>query len=84
MTAPRDGKAVDRGMKLTSLTETYYQEEDCCGRPEELGQDLEISALDGGGGFYLVLKTERWALDGEKDIERLVSKLRSVLKRVNK
>lgn len=35
------------------------QEGDCCDR--ELLQYLEVEVVDGGGGAYAVLKTERWA-----------------------
>lgn len=69
-------------MKLTSVAETYSQEEDCCGRPEVDIQDLTISTEDGGGGSYLVLKTKRWALDGDEDIETLVTLLKKILARI--
>lgn len=38
------------------------QIEDCCGRNEDM-QELGIYIEDGGGGAYVVLKTERFALD---------------------
>ena len=66
-------------MKLTSSTETYSQEEDCCGRVNETGQDIEISTHDGGGGLYLVIKTERWAVD---DISELVGPMQKLLERM--
>ena len=67
-------------MKLTSVTETYSQEEDCCGRVNEIGQDIEISTENGGGGSYLVIKTERWAVD---DVNELIGPMRALLARIH-
>ena len=66
-------------MKLTRLTEVYSQEEDCCGRPGELGQDIELTVEDGGGSNYVVIKTARWAVD---DMEELNTVVANMLKRV--
>lgn len=67
-------------MKLTSVTETYTQKEDCCGRVGETGQDIEISMENGGGGSYIVIKTERWAVD---DINELVGSMKKLLARMH-
>lgn len=56
---------------------TFHQEADCCDSGP--GQTLEVRVEDGGGGPYLVLCTERWALDGES-IPRLAALLRRCLK----
>lgn len=41
---------------------TFHQERDCCGEGDE-DNYLEIETHDGGGGQYLVIKTERWAIE---------------------
>ena len=41
-------------------------------------QYLEISTTDAGGGRFLVLKTERWAVDGE-DIAAFCAMLQAIL-----
>lgn len=66
-------------MKLTSITEVYSQEEDCCGRSGARGQDIEISTENGGGGSYLVIKTERWAIN---NINELIVPMKRLLKRI--
>ena len=71
-------------MKLASVTETYTQDEDCCGRVGESWQDIEISTFDGGGGSYIVIKTERWAVGDAKEIDAFAAEMKSVLKRVTK
>jgi hypothetical protein len=70
-------------VKLSSITEVYSQDEDCCGRASELGQEITISTHDGGGGPYVVIQTERWAMDDDKEIGELAAKLKAILKRVN-
>lgn len=66
-------------MKLTSVTEVYSQEEDCCGRINDIGQQIELSTCDGGGGSYLIIKTERWAVDS---IEDLAGPMKMLLERI--
>ena len=70
-------------MKLESVTEVYLQDEDCCGRANETCQDIELSTHDGGGGSYIVIKTERWAVDDGKEIDAFAKMLKALLKRVN-
>lgn len=66
-------------MKLTSITEVYSQDEDCCGRVNEPTQEIELSTENGGGGSYLVIKTERFAVD---DVEELVGPMKKLLERM--
>lgn len=67
--------------KLVGVTMTYEQAEDCCGRTDHEEQYLTVETQDGGGGPYLVLKTERWALDFEQ-INALAVKLQELLRNV--
>lgn len=63
------------GIKL-SLT----QEEDCCGRVNESEQYLTIETADGGGGAYLVLTTDRLAIDSDEDIDKFAARLKEILR----
>lgn len=54
---------------------TYMQDADCC-QEGDFAQTLTVRTQDGGGGHYLVLETERWALD---DPEEFVKLLRETL-----
>lgn len=52
----------------------YEQPGDCCGNDDY--QFLEVEIADGGGGKYLVLKTERWHID---NISAFAELLKSVM-----
>jgi hypothetical protein len=72
---------VMKEAKLVQVQMTLEQPEDCCGRVSENVQYMEIQTFNGGGGPYLVLKTERWAIDSE-DIDRFCSRLKEILRSV--
>ena len=55
---------------------SLYQENDCCDAGKE-GQHLSVEVVDGGGGAYLVLRTERWALEID-EIQALITKLNEI------
>lgn len=57
---------------------TFLQNADSC-QEGDLPQQLTVSTEDAGGGPYLVLSTERWALD-PGDIPRLAALLRRCAK----
>ena len=54
---------------------SYEQDADCC---DSRWQELIIATQDGGGGPYLVIKTERWAIDPE-GIDAFAAELRRVI-----
>ena len=58
--------------KLTNLKATYTQEEDSAGRPFEELQSITLETRDAGGGSYLVIETERWAVDSTEELLTLV------------
>ena len=66
--------------QLVQLIETWSQPNDCCDGGT-CGQALEVKAEDGGGGFYLVIETKRWAVD---DVDAFAELLKGVLRRVQK
>ena len=69
-----------RKIKDTTLDKCIYelwQEDDCCS-PVDVGQKLRIEIEDGGGGPYVVISTNRWAID-ENDLENLPKLLHDIL-----
>lgn len=42
---------------------TFHEEADCCAPSGVSDNEMTIETMDGGGGAYVVIKTERWALD---------------------
>ena len=67
---------------LSSVKFTYTQDPDCCG-PDDV-QVLEIETMDGGGGHYVTISTDRWALDDEEDVAKLATMILGVLKQHKK
>ena len=63
--------------KLVETKDEWYQENDCC--DSGCGQVLEVWTQDGGGGNFICIKTDRWAID---DIDAFCKMLKSTLKRV--
>jgi len=57
---------------------TYYQDSDDCDT-STLGQELTITADDGGSGKYFVIETKRWAMD---NIEELIDILNDASERL--
>lgn len=62
-------------MKIESISVVYTQEDDL--NSEDI-QELIIETGDNGGGKYIVLKTNRWAID---DIDEMVKFLKDFKKR---
>ena len=56
------------GIVIDGLKVTLSQENDSCDL-SDVGQSMEIEFVDAGGGFYPVIKTERWAYDVETSQE---------------
>lgn len=52
-------------VKLFSKELVYVQEPDSCD-PSQMDQELRIMTDDAGGGSYIILKTERWAVDRDE------------------
>lgn len=55
------------------------QEVDCC--ESGISNEIVVEVYDGGGGPYLVIKTDRWAFDGGKDIDAFARELKACLKK---
>lgn len=66
---------------LTATRDEYIQDVDCCGPTNGLCNELTVETADGGGGWYLVLSTPRWALNDDADIDAFAALLKGVLAR---
>lgn len=55
---------------LMSITAVYMQDGD--GGAPEADQTLTMSMTHCGAGPYIVIETERWAMDRPKDFNRLI------------
>jgi hypothetical protein len=64
---------------LAGIKITVSQPEDCCGSPDADEQYLAIETADGGGGKYIVIQTDRWALDSDSDIDALAAHLKEIM-----
>ena len=64
-----------------AASRTVRQEMDCCGEDDNFNY-LDIKTHDSGGGTYLVLKTDRWAIDPKEDLEEFILMLRETIKMV--
>ena len=64
-------------IRLFSKELVYVQEPDSCD-PSQMDQQLRVSTDDAGGGSYIILKTERWALDRD-DIDGFCKLLKDAL-----
>jgi len=55
---------------------SYSQEEDSGGRAGEDGQFFTIKTCDNGIANYMVIETERWAIDDE-NLEEFIKEIRA-------
>lgn len=58
--------------ELETFSKTYTQKGDCCGSELEDPQRLRVEQLDGGGGPYFVLSTDRWAFESISEVVELL------------
>ena len=65
-------------MKLAALTATYEQAGDAW---DIADQELKVEIADAGAGPYVVLSTERWAMNPE-ELDEFVAKVRALLAQV--
>jgi hypothetical protein len=71
-------------LQVTEYTKQLSQEEDSCGRPNEIHQYLDIETTNNGAGYYAVIKTERWAIDDREEwIKLWDNHIEPILKEVN-
>lgn len=63
--------------KLRPSVFQAIQNVDCC--ESGIYNELTVEILDGGGGNYLVIKTDRWAIDADT-IDAFAAELKNCLK----
>jgi hypothetical protein len=66
-------------MKIQSIKVIFEQDSDSCD-PNDTGQTIEIQSEDAGSGKYLVISTNRWAIDNDQELIECLTKARGVLK----
>lgn len=65
-------------MTLETGQVSYSQESDSCDE-SDMGQEIEIKTSDSGGGKYLVISTNRWAIDS---VDEFVAMLADATRRL--
>ena len=73
----------DQGTLLEEASFKFSQDPNCLDGRDEY-EFLEIEAqsslgIDRDNGCFFVLKTEKWSIDGVKDLEKLFDRIRKVV-----
>jgi hypothetical protein len=58
--------------EVEEMQVTYTQENDSCDS-SSFPQQLELSTDDAGGGKFIVIKTERWAIDSIDELVEILN-----------
>jgi len=58
--------------EVEEMSITYIQDADSCDTSND-NQQLQVFTEDGGGGKYLVFKTERWAIDSIDELIEILN-----------
>jgi hypothetical protein len=69
-------RKLPKSVRVAEISITLMQEPDSCGLDEI--QVLRISTEDAGGGPFVVLKTDRWALD-KTDLDPLRDAIAAII-----
>lgn len=59
---------------------TYVQEPDCTEDRDGDFQEITLSTREGGGGFFLNIKTDNWSVDLDKGLTTLIEDFKSRIK----
>ena len=61
---------------------SFEQEADCCCPIGRETLEMAVETCDGGGGPYVVISTDRWALDpnDKEEVDTLIKALKDLLK----
>jgi hypothetical protein len=66
----------DDGIRLFSSTLEFVQEKDTWDFDSDSVQDLKLEKIDAGGGdYYYILSSDRWAFDSIEELVSLIKKL---------
>ncbi len=64
------------GVKISDITYEFCQDSDSC-ESEDCGQSIRIFTANAGGGSFVVISTERWAMDYD-DIDKFAACLKGI------
>lgn len=67
---------LQKNVSIANAEYNLSQESDSCDS-NNLGQNLLVTFDDAGAGHYIILSTERWALDID-DIDEFAAMLKSI------
>lgn len=67
-----------KGVRLTEVIYEFNQDSDT-NQAGDCGQSLKAYTQDSGGGCYIVIETERWAVDPD-DIDKFRDALKKIVK----
>lgn len=65
------------GVELSDAGYTFYQDSDT-NQKVDAGQSIKIFTRSSGAGSYIVIKTQRWAMDAE-DIDKFAACLKRIV-----
>lgn len=69
-------------MRLESVSKTFSQRPDDEAPDEMILNTITIETDDAGAGPYLVIRTERWAMDDAAEIDALAAEMKRILAEV--
>lgn len=72
----------DNPIVFDSTEIKYVQKGDCCQNGDDY-QELSICIADGGGGPYLLLKTNRWAISNLSELANIINDFNEKTKIMN-
>jgi len=67
-----------KGVEIAETEFTFSQDVDSCQDPNDICQVLKVFTQDAGGGSYICIKTDRWAIDTE-DIDKFAEMLKKIV-----
>lgn len=71
----------DEYIGIQEVKITYAQEPDCTEDRDGDFQEITLSTRDGGGGFFINIKTDNWSFDSDnKGLNALIEDFKSRIK----
>lgn len=67
-------------MQLSETKQVFFQDEDSAGRKGHIFQYISIETVDAGAGGYIVISTDRWAINPD-EINKFAAELRRFARR---
>jgi hypothetical protein len=67
-----------KGVEISEVEFNFSQDVDSCQDSDDMCQVLKVFTQDAGGGSYICIKTDRWAIDTE-DIDKFAEILKKIV-----